>query len=141
MNRRKEPMKKSLRWEQFKKAMELQNQASRAILRLRNSIIRDLKSVIPEKEKTDSCCVVVSISEFRAVRSLSPSDYMVKTQVELITKTLMSCQSAESVQSVVQELVKTRTISNGNRILPISSPVWSVLRRYSKPETRPARIG
>lgn len=134
-------MKKSLRWEQFKKAMELQNQASRAILRLRNSIIRDLKSVIPEKEKTDSCCVVVSLSEFRAVRSLSPSDYMVKTQVELITKTLMSCQSAESVQSVVQELVKTRTISNGNRILLISRPVWSVLRRYSKPETRPARIG
>ena len=77
-------MKKNLCWMQFKNAMELQNQASRANLRLKNSIIRDLKSVIPEKEKTDSCCVVVSLSEIRAVRSLSPSDYMVKTQVELI---------------------------------------------------------
>ena len=114
---------------------------SSANLRLKNSIIRDLKSVIPEKEKTDSCCVVVSLSEIRAVRSLSPSDYMVKTQVELITEALMGCRSAEKMQAVVQELVKTGTISNGNRILPISSPVWSVLRRYSRPETRPTKIG
>lgn len=134
-------MKKNLCWMQFKNAMELQNQATRANLRLKNSIIRDLKSVIPEKEKTDSCCVVVSLSEIRAVRSLSPSDYMVKTQVELITEALMGCRSAEKMQAVVQELVKTGTISNGNRILPISSPVWSVLRRYSRPETRPTKIG
>ena len=85
--------------------------------------------------------VVVSLSEIRAVRSLSPSDYMVKTQVELITEALMGCRSAEKMQAVVQELVKTGTISNGNRILPISSPVWSVLRRYSRPETRPTKIG
>ena len=54
------------------------------------------------------------------MRSLSPSDYMVKTQVELITEALMGCRSAEKMQAVVQELVKTGTISNGNRILPIS---------------------
>lgn len=128
-------MSKYKDWNQFKEAMELQNQATRALLRLRSGIVRELRDAIPEKEKTmgDSCCVVVSLSEIRTIRSLSPTDYLVKTQVQAITDAFMKCRTAEELQSTVQSLSEAGHVSNGARMLTISEPVRSVLRRYTIP--------
>ena len=122
-------------WMDFKVAMEIQNEASRSLLRLRNSIIRDLRSVVPEAEKKDFGCssVVVSLEELRAVRSFSPDDYKVKTQVSLIAGAFMSCRTASEVQDAVQEVARADKIYNGSRYLPLNNSIRRVLLRYVTP--------
>ena len=111
-------MSKYKDWNQFKEAMELQNQATRALLRLRSGIVRELRDAIPEKEKAmgDSCCVVVSLSEIRTIRSLSPTDYLVKTQVQAITDAFMKCRTAEELQSTL-------------RTSALHHPGWEIVRQ------------
>lgn len=127
--------KKYNNWMDFKAAMEIQNEAARSFLSLRNSIIRDLRSVIPEAEKKDSGCssVVVSLEELCTVRSFTPNDYKIKTQVSLITGVFMSCRTASELQEVVQELARADKIYSGAHYLPLNSSIRRVLLRYITP--------
>lgn len=114
---------------------ELHSQAflpSDDCLALRTRIIRSLQGAIPEEERNSSgCCVIVSIEELRTVRSLSPCDYLVKSQVDMIIKSLIQCKTIMDIQHVIQGLLMSEKISNGMQLLALKPAVLSVLRQYS----------
>lgn len=101
---------------------------------MRNEIIRNLQNTIPmDERKGTKTCVLVSLDDLRAVRSLSPEDYMVKPQVELIVDVLMKCNTVKELMREVDYLDLSRSIFNGSRYLKLCKPVQAVLRRYVAP--------
>lgn len=101
-------------------------------IHMRDDIIRSLWNVVPLVELRDStCCVLVSLEELCAVRSLSPADYLVKTQVALITEALMRCKTSAALTAEIDYLDLTGRIFDGTHFLILTESVQSVLRRYA----------
>lgn len=115
----------------FKAAMEQQNKASRALLQIRNPLVRDIRKAIPQEEKK-KVCVVVSLQEFCTVQSLDADDYRIKTQAGIICEMLMSCKTVDDLIFIVRKLVREGRIWNGHRYLSINSVIQNVLCQYAK---------
>lgn len=104
-------------------------------VRMRNDIICSLQNAVPPEEQNNpDNGVLVSLDELRAVRSLSPEDYLVKTQVSLITQALMQCTTVTELVSEINYLELTGQIFNGTHFLKLSDSIQSVLRQYAVPD-------
>jgi len=115
-------------------ADSIHDNASEECVQLRNRIVHSLQEIIPEEEKENSgCCVIVSLEELRTVRSLDPDNYLVKTQVALITDLLMRCKSTKDLWVTLRNLEAYGIICSGSRLLALNPVVRFVLQQYVVP--------
>lgn len=113
----------------FSMAIEAENKAKMAMLRLKKDIVNEVSTVKDEDVAVSGVCVVVPWDKIMETKSLKAGDYDPKEQAAAVRSVLDQCRYASDMLHAVSKMAQSGLAVTSEGVCKLTPGTRAVLRR------------